>query len=70
MKQWLGYLSAVLEGNESSIHNTKTHMEVISRFISSGVSSGPHAGAKPLSSGFKADVVKLNAPWAMCCLSH
>lgn len=64
LKQWLVYFSAELEANESSMHNTKTHMEVIRRFIFSGVNSVPHAGAEPLSSGFKADVVKLAAPWA------
>lgn len=61
-KKWLGCFSAVPEGSESSVHNTNTNMEVIRRFIPSGVSSVPHAGAKPLSSGFKADVAKLNAP--------
>lgn len=32
-KQRLGYFSAMLEGSESSIYNTKTHMEAIRRFI-------------------------------------
>lgn len=36
-------------------------MEQIRRFIPSGPSSEPHAGAKPLPSEFKADVVQLNA---------
>lgn len=56
-KQWLGYFAAVLEGSESTVHNTKTHMEAIRRFIPSRVSLVPHAGAKPLSFGLKADVV-------------
>lgn len=54
---WLDYFSA---GGQSKIHNTETHMEVIWRWIPSGVNSSPHAGARPLSFGFKADVVKLN----------
>lgn len=62
-KQWQGYFSAVLEGSESSVH-----MEVIRRFITSRVSSA-NAGAKPLSSVFKADV-KLNVPWARCYFAH
>lgn len=64
--QWLDYFSAMLKGSESSVHNTEKHMAVIRRFIPSRLSSIPHAGAKPLSSGFKADVVELNAPWATC----
>lgn len=39
---------------QSCIHNTKTHMEVISRFILCRVSWVPHAGAKALSHSFKA----------------
>lgn len=49
------FFPTVLEGSESSIHNS--HMEVIRRFT-----LVPHAGAKPLSSGLKANVVILNAP--------
>lgn len=55
-KQWPGYFSAALRGREGSVHNTETHMEVIRRFIPSRVAPVPHAGAKLLSYGLKADV--------------
>ncbi len=44
-KTVVGLFSVLPEGSETSVHNTRTHMEVISRFIPSGVCLVPHAGA-------------------------